>query len=98
MDSVERMEYVMHKLEHDRRIGFTITTNLAYELTAARLAFLKKFKQISTSWDWKIRFANSQEELWKNNVKRLLEEGVSIVPIVCLTSCLIEYFTPLELC
>lgn len=98
MDGVKRMAYVLDKLADDKRIGFTLTTNLVYELTDERLAFLKRFKQISTSWDWKIRFADSQEHLWEKNVKQLLAEGISIVPIVCLTSCLIEHFTPLELC
>lgn len=98
MDGVKRMAYVLDRLADDRRIGFTLTTNLVYELTDEKLAFLKQFKQISTSWDWKIRFADSQECLWEKNVKRLLEEGISIVPIVCLTSCLIEHFIPLELC
>lgn len=98
MDGVKRMAYAMDKLADDKRIAFTVTTNLVYELTDEKLAFLKRFGQISTSWDWKIRFACSQELLWEKNVKLLLEEGISIVPIVCLTSCLVEHFTPLELC
>lgn len=62
-------------------IWWSTTTNLVYKLTDERRQFLKDacFNGISTSWDKNMRFDNEkQEELWRENVKILLEDGHNI--------------------
>lgn len=82
---------------------FNTTTNLVYSLTDAKMdLFLnhfidKKINQpfIKTSWDYKIRFSNEKEEnIWRNNIKQLIDKGVYIQVIVCLTSLLINEVSP----
>ena len=49
---------------------------------------------ILTSWDYKIRFKDNQQSLWENNVRYLIEKGIQVQPIVCLTNLLIENLKP----
>lgn len=52
---------------------------------------------VKTSWDWKIRFNNSQELEWINNVKKLLSENIKVKVNICLTKSLIEDWEPINL-
>lgn len=61
---------VIDDLSDLKNISFTITTNLVYELTDERLDLLKRISSyhngsISTSYDYKIRFRDGQEQLWE---------------------------------
>ena len=78
---------------------FDATTNLVYNLTLGKLDFIKTYFKdkktgipfIKTSWDYKIRFSNNkQNDLWEQNVLKLLKEGIQVQVIICLTSLLIK--------
>lgn len=76
---------------------FNATSNLCLELTEKHLELIKSFYDplfnkplLKTSWDYKIRFNSEQEQIWRSNVKKLLDCGVIIQTIVCLTKQLIE--------
>ena len=68
-------------------VQFTITTNLVYELTPAVFSFFQKMKTmnrpaISTSWDYKIRFIDKQEDKWISNINMLQKNGIDVFPII----------------
>ena len=66
-------------------VKFNTTTNLMYHLTDDHLNLMKNIfvddhgiPWMHTSWDYKIRFkTDDQLKLWENNVKTLLEYGIS---------------------
>ena len=70
-------------------IWWSITTNLTYKLTdEIKQFFFKHFKNtaIGTSWDLDIRFTNSkQEELWRENVKWLIDNGFNVTLMVSIS-------------
>ena len=79
--------------------SFGITTNLVLKLTDEHMDFIKGplGSRIGTSWDPKIRFENSkQEELWKNNVKMLLDQGVTVKLFISITKDTVN-IEPIEL-
>ena len=65
---------------------------MVYELDDKKIELFKEFKQpdgstlVLTSYDLMIRFRNNQEELWKNNVKKLIDMGIQVKPIISFTS------------
>ena len=64
------------------------TTNLVHKLTPEKLEFIDTVlgKRIGTSWDPKIRFDNQKQvELFEENVRTLLDRGVTIKLFVSLT-------------
>lgn len=81
---------------------FDATTNLAMDIHHGIKNFiLKNFQQkdigpfLKTSWDYDIRFSTkAQESLWKRNVTELLESGVTLKVITCLTKPFIENISP----
>ena len=81
---------------------FDATSNLTMPLDNGILDFiLKNFNQkgigpfIKTSWDWKIRYSNDdQEDLWYNNVRMLTLSGVTVKVITCLTKPLLDELIP----
>lgn len=86
--------------------GFTVgcTTNLAYELKKEHLSIFNKLSKVEdkpflqTSWDYKIRFKNKeQEDLWLGNVAFLLTAGIDVQPTICLTSLLLKEVSPYSL-
>lgn len=94
---------IKHICEQFPNATFNTTTNLVYKINdEKRDLFFNYFidKSINkpltkTSWDYKIRFSNEEEEkLWKDNVKYLIDNGVFIQVIVCLTSLLINEVNP----
>lgn len=96
---VQIMNYVMDNLDSCQNISFTITTNLVYELTADKIDILKRISKyhggrISTSYDYGIRFKGNQEQIWKDNVKTLLVNGISVTPIVSLTKHVVDNINP----
>lgn len=65
-----------------------ITSNLVLKLYEEHYSFIKDClgNRIGTSWDPKIRFGNDkQSELWYNNVKELLNRGVTIKLFISVT-------------
>jgi radical SAM protein with 4Fe4S-binding SPASM domain len=86
---------------------FDATTNLCYHFNNNLLDFIRRnFNNshdagkpfIKTSWDYKIRFKNEeQEELWKNNVQELLDNNIEVKVIICLTDIFLKNYTPKEL-
>ena len=83
------------KLVRNTKIGniyWSATTNLVYELDDKKIELFKEFQQpdgsilVLTSYDLMIRFRNNQEELWKNNVKKLIDMGIQVKPIISFTS------------
>lgn len=76
-------------------VQFTITTNLVYELTPAVFSFFQKMKTmnrpaISTSWDYKIRFIDKQEDKWISNINMLQKNGIDVFPIISTSKYLIS--------
>jgi len=64
------------------------TTNLVHKLTPEKLKFIDEVlgKRIGTSWDPKIRFDNNKQRmLFEDNIKLLLDRGVTIKLFVSLT-------------
>lgn len=81
-------------------INWRITTNLCYPITDQHIKLFLKLsnKMISTSWDYKIRFNTIKlENLWKNNVKILHDNGISVLPIICLSNILLDNMTPKDI-
>lgn len=79
--------------------SYGITSNLVLKLTDEHLHFIKGVLnyRVGTSWDPKIRFENSkQEELWKNNVKMLLDQGVTVKLFISITKDTVN-IEPIEL-
>lgn len=80
-------------------IYWSATTNLVYELTDEIIDFIKNnFIQsnneclLLTSYDYgDIRFKNKdQEQLWSNNIKKLVKEGININCISTTTESLLN--------
>lgn len=96
---LDKIEYLISELK-EYTFKWTVTTNLIYEITDKHLNIFKKMLPydnnplILTSWDYKIRFKDNQQSLWENNVKYLIEKGIQVQPIVCLTNLLIENLKP----
>lgn len=69
-------------------LTWSTTTNLVYNLDQEKIDFMTECleKNIATSWDRGIRFANpKQEELWERNVKTLTKElGFTVTMMVSL--------------
>lgn len=89
-DGIERMTTLMNSFESYSSVQFTITTNLVYTFSDSIIEFLKRIKTISTSWDYKIRFADSQQQLWENNCQTLLTLGCDVIPIITVTTELLK--------
>lgn len=86
---------------NEMNVPITMTTNLAYKVTEEQIELFSRFKQadgeplVLTSWDYKIRFKNSeQERTWESSVKKLLSNDIAVQPIVSLTKLLLEKKTP----
>lgn len=104
MGGIDKIQTIIKSLETIENIKFTITTNLMYKITDDHIKLFEKMATmsgknlVSTSWDYKIRFANNeQEQLWENNVKLLLKHNINVAPIVSITSLLINETTPYEI-
>jgi len=78
---------------------FGITSNLVLKLKDEHFEFIEGplNKRIGTSWDPKIRFENDKQSiLWENNVRTLLDRGVTIKLFVSVTQDTID-IEPIEL-
>lgn len=68
--------------------SYGVTTNLTFKLTDEIRQFIKGplENRLATSWDSSIRFANMRQyDLWRSNVKSLLEDGVTVKLFVSVT-------------
>ena len=77
-------------------LSWSCSTNLTFNLTDEHLKFFKTvFKNgFCTSWDKGIRFSNEkQEQLWRKNLAKVVEEGHNITLNVSLNSELLEMNT-----
>lgn len=88
----------------DLDLYWSVTTNLVYSLTEDHFKLFNCMEKhndkplILTSWDYDIRFKDSNElSLWENNIKDILAHNIDIQPIVCLTNKLIENVIPKDL-
>jgi radical SAM protein with 4Fe4S-binding SPASM domain len=92
---VSQMKYVVDECKDlSPNQSFGATTNLVYKLKQEHIDFMKNELQgrIGTSWDPKIRFANSkQHKLWYDNLKTLQGEGISIKLFISVTKQTIAY-------
>lgn len=69
---VEDLNRFMDHYVNDPLVRFTITTNLVYRLTDAKIAFLERIGHIGTSWDQNVRFATvNQKYRWLANMELL---------------------------
>ena len=69
-------------------MSWCATTNLTYKLDSEIVNFVKNQlgNRVGTSWDPKIRFANTkQSDLWLKNVKTLLSEGITVKLFISVT-------------
>lgn len=90
--------YEMIKPEHD--LLRSLQTNLAYTLTEKKLDLFKDTfrSNIGTSWDITDRFVNDKIlNLWKDNVRTCVQEGIEVSICVVLTKKTMEVTTPKEL-
>lgn len=80
----------------DLNLSWGITTNLIYNITDKHIELFNMLenKLVKTSWDYKIRFNEQQEQLWLNNIKYLISNGFVVQPIICLTNQLINALKP----
>lgn len=83
--------YLFHDLVSKRwnSSTFGITTNLVYKLTDEKINFFKEIcnNRIGTSWDPFIRFENTNQiQLFKNNIKTLLDNDITIKMFVSLSN------------
>jgi radical SAM protein with 4Fe4S-binding SPASM domain len=65
-----------------------ITSNLVFKLKEEHFNFIRGplNNRMGTSWDPKIRFANKKQyQLWRNNIKTLLDQGVTIKLFISVT-------------
>lgn len=90
-DMMEIHDYINTILPN---MWWSITTNLTYKLTDEIKMFFKHcfFKTgIGTSYDYGIRFENQrQEDLWKENIKWLVDEGFNVTLMVSVTNDLVD--------
>lgn len=83
---------LVKETKKNKNIFWSATTNLIYNIDDKKIDLFNEFVQkdgkkiLLTSYDIKIRFNQAQEELWKENVRKLITLGVDVKPIVCLTS------------
>jgi radical SAM protein with 4Fe4S-binding SPASM domain len=69
-------------------MSWGVTTNLVFKLSPSIIEFIKGplDNRLATSWDPDIRFANpKQYDLWRNNVRTLINEGVTLKLFVSVT-------------
>jgi radical SAM protein with 4Fe4S-binding SPASM domain len=82
-----------------KNMSWGITTNLVFKLTDDKISFIKNElnSRLGTSWDPDIRFSNPRQyDLWRKNVKLLLDLGVNIKLFVSVTKGTIK-IEPIEL-
>jgi radical SAM protein with 4Fe4S-binding SPASM domain len=80
-------------------LWWSTTTNLVYKLDNEKIDFMKTAfsNGLATSWDKGIRFSNQkQEDLWRDNVKTLLQEGMDVTLMVSLSKSVVDV-EPIEL-
>ncbi len=80
-------------------LWWSTTTNLVYKLDNEKLDFMKQAftNGLATSWDKGIRFSNQkQEDLWRDNVRVLRQEGMDVTLMVSLSKSVVER-EPIEL-
>jgi len=82
-------------------VNWCITSNLVYNLNDDIISLFNKMKPfgddrrfIQTSWDYLIRFKNKQQQLWEDNVKTIIDSGITVQPTICLTPVFLTNYTP----
>lgn len=97
---VEQMSYVWENCKDLwDKTSWGVTTNLTFKLKNEIYDFISGplGKRIGTSWDPDIRFANpKQYDLWRNNVKTLIDDGFEIKLFISVTKGTVN-IEPLEL-
>lgn len=92
---ISQMKYVVDSCKDlSPHQTFGATTNLVYKLKQEHIDFIKNDlgSRLGTSWDPKIRFANSKQyKLWYDNLKTLQREGVDIKLFISVTKQTIAY-------
>jgi uncharacterized protein len=79
--------------------SYGITSNFVLKITDEHMDFIKGplGNRVGTSWDPKIRFENEkQEKLWENNVRFLLDQGVTVKLFISITKDTVN-IEPIEL-
>jgi len=79
---------------------WSVQTNLTYNLTDDRLKVFNEIcnKSFGTSWDSNIRWeTDKQQQLWKDNVKLLVDDGHEITMMVCLSTDVIKNIEPITI-
>lgn len=69
-------------------MSYGITTNLVFKLDQEKIDFIHEVlgSRVGTSWDPDIRFANTKQyDLWRSNVRTLLDQGVTIKLFISVT-------------
>lgn len=82
-------------------ISWSMTTNLVYSIDDICIKIFKMLEHTNdlkplllTSWDYEIRFSGNQQKIWEDNVRTLINIGIEIQPIICLTNVLISNIQP----
>lgn len=88
---------------NNQHIAVSAGTNLVYNIDD-KLDIFKRLNcndehyQFETSWDYRIRFANTrQQQLWESNIKTLIANDINPIVIVSMTKTLIENCDPKSL-
>jgi radical SAM protein with 4Fe4S-binding SPASM domain len=93
---VKEMHDVWERCKHlwGDNMSWGVTTNLVFKLYDEHIDFIKGplGNRLGTSWDPKIRFANKKQyKLWHSNIKKILDEGVTVRLFISVTKDTIAY-------
>lgn len=93
---LEGLAHVVSSLQCEK-IRFGITSNLVKtDIDDKYIEFFRTIRPdgttplVTTSWDKDIRFGKTDEDTWSENVKKLINGGIKVQPIVCVTNLLVK--------
>lgn len=79
------------------KVRFSTTTNLVYRISDQHMYCFSKMIDaetghplICTSWDPEFRFRNSESDVWESNVRSLIENGIEVQCIICVSRPLLK--------
>lgn len=80
----------------DLNLRWCVTTNLVYRITNDHIKIFKQMipydiPMVMTSYDFgDLRFMDTQESIWKNNIKLLQINEIEVQPIICVTDYVVK--------
>lgn len=96
----DMMDVVVNTRDLWKNVEYSITTNLAYEMTDERMEFLKIVgeKGMASSFDdMRFQVGDQAHRRWSQNSKLLSRNGIMMTMMVSLSKTLIRNYTPSDL-